>query len=548
MELGKEDLVEELKSVLAKRYDSIEDFFDCDMKNLPDFSKLKDLRKSALRIKSAIDKGQKIAVFGDYDADGCTSCAVILGFFKLIQYENIICYQPSRFVEGYGIHESNVLKAKEDGVDVLITVDCGITGDLASKKARELGIDLIITDHHSDSSKELPTAFSVVNPKRRDQGEIGELTHLAGCGVAFVLCLEIKEVLEVEDSIAHLLEFVAIGTIGDRVLLCPMNLKFVRLGLHFLRESKHDALNYYFRDKDPRLLSSDDISFGLAPLINAKGRLGSPDLALKFLMAKEGEAKKILPELVENNLSRKGIQWRGLISALESIEAQDLKSDILVCYSPDLHEGVVGLIASRLVDLFSRPAIVLTDSTKAGVIKGSGRSIEGFSLHGALLTINEHFLTFGGHKMALGLSFQNSEFDSIKDKIAKISVSAKLEKSADIEIESFSSLTRDFFNFQRKMEPFGQGNPRPLFAIRGTVQSIKKMKDKHLKLSVVDESGNIRELLLFNYLLGEGLLSKVKRPDESELLNQSFLFHFSANLTSFRGRVSPSLIVDHLEP
>ena len=233
-----------IKSLFLKRglnQNQQEEFLSWDLKSLPELTDLQDITKAAQRIKKSMSYGKKIGVYGDYDVDGTTSCALFWQFFKSLNYENVVLIQPSRFVEGYGLHKSSIDDALSQDIDLLITVDCGITNTEAALYSKEKGLDLIITDHHTDACEAMPEAYAIVNPNRRDEPENSPLKTLAGVGVAFCVCLEVKNLLESEGkvcpSLYPLLEYVAIGTICDLAKLTPVNLKLVRHGLKKVKES-----------------------------------------------------------------------------------------------------------------------------------------------------------------------------------------------------------------------------------------------------------------------------------------------------------------------
>ena len=265
-----------LVELLKKRgIEDINEFLCSNLNKLPDLTKLLDLQKASQRIIEAIDKKEKIAVYGDYDVDGTTSCALLFHFFKLINID-IDCIQPSRFIEGYGIHPPTIDQAIEENIKVLITVDCGISNNETADYAKEKGIDLIITDHHKDAREEMPKAYAIINPNRRDEDLNSHRTALAGVGVAFALSLQIKNDLKVKGietpSIYPLLQFVAIGTICDMAYLNPMNLKLTRHGLAQIPQTKYAGIKCFFppEERASGNIPSDKISFNVGPMINSK--------------------------------------------------------------------------------------------------------------------------------------------------------------------------------------------------------------------------------------------------------------------------------------
>nr|MBP9675061.1 DHH family phosphoesterase [Bacteriovoracaceae bacterium] len=256
----------------------VTNLFSWNLQELPELCALKDLEKSSQRIIKALEQNEKIGIYGDYDVDGTTSCALFYHFFQMLNVTPYL-FQPSRFVEGYGLHVSSIEHALEKEIKILITVDCGISSHEAAFFAKDKNIDLIITDHHTDGALEIPVAFAVVNPNRQDEDKNSPLKALAGVGVAFALCVQIKKDLEKKGktipSLYPLLQFVAIGTICDMAPLTPLNLKLVRHGLKQIPKSSYQGILSFFppEEREVDVMSSEKISFNVGPLINSKGRI-----------------------------------------------------------------------------------------------------------------------------------------------------------------------------------------------------------------------------------------------------------------------------------
>lgn len=474
-------------------------FFDDNLRNLPDFSTLLDIELAAKRVIEAVDKNQKIGLFGDYDADGTTSVALFYHFLKMLGVE-AVTYQPSRFIEGYGLHKSSIETALADKVDLLITFDCGIMNHASAEFAKEVDLDLIITDHHNDGSKEKPCAYAVVNPNRTDQPE-SELKKLAGVGVSFALAHEVKRLLGREmPSIYPLLQFAAIGTVGDMVPLNPMNLKIVRHGLKQFPKSDYPAIKAFFKMSDFPEATSEFIGFKVAPLINAKGRLEGPEEALNLLKAStDKEAISLLAKLQATNEERKKVQSSNAIIARNKIKKHKFQDHrILVLFNAGFHQGVIGLVASTMVKELKRPAIVMTkDEGKPGILKASVRTVGHFDIFNFLNSLDFPFVTFGGHKKAAGFSIKEEDLVKFQECVAK--ASEKLVILAD-EIKGIKvdckELDMHLAVAQRELEPFGEGNPRPLFEIEGVVEKAQTLKEKHLRIYL---EGHATPFLLFNY-------------------------------------------------
>lgn len=553
-----------LRKVLEKRGyktpEEIQSFLSWNLRELTPLTELKDLKKAANRIIEALDKKETIGIYGDYDVDGTTSCALLYQFFQLINHE-VKLYQPSRFVEGYGIHPSSIETAIADGVRVLITVDCGISNNETAEYALQRDIDLIITDHHKDAKPEMPQAFAIVNPNRRDEDLNSELTSLAGVGVGFALALEIKNHLDNRGdqtpSIYPLLQYVAIGTICDLARLTPTNLKLVRHGLKQIINTQYPGVECFFNDEDrtgPFILS-EKISFYVGPLINSKGRLDHPEKALKLLIAKNHkDAFENYAQLETSNKERKFIQNEVYTHARDMVVKQMTSDDqkISVVYSPEFHEGVIGIVASKLVETFMIPAIVFTDSEEKGVIKASARSAGTLNLFDALKSCEDLFIKFGGHKAAAGLSMSAENLDEFKRRINDyLSPIPEIERTVqdfyDIEIQ-FQDITPALAKGLEKLEPFGMGNERPKFLMRDAkIESFQILKDVHVKWTFTHKANPSHKIqgISFNYI------GKWGRPHPEELFEaqrrDDLKVYFQVGVNRFRGNEILQLMVDRIE-
>jgi single-stranded-DNA-specific exonuclease len=488
-----------IKDHVSVSIPDVEAYVSNDLKTLPNFSDLIDIDKATDRIIQAINSNQKIGVYGDYDVDGATSVATMFHFFNLVGFKNVVTYQPNRFVEGYGLHKSSIEQALKDGVELLITVDCGIMNHEASKYAKEMKLDLIITDHHKDNAElELPCALAVVNPNRSDQKE-SELKNLSGAGVAFAICHELRKKLNVTESIYPLLQFVAMSTIADMVKLCPMNAKFIRHGLSQFRQSKFVGIQELTRLTEAPI-DEDFIGFTVGPMINAKGRLESPQDALRILISdNEIEVIGLIEKLKTTNEERKKVQQANSIIVRNKIKKDKIdQHNVMVVFNKNLHQGVVGLLASDVMKRHQKPAIVLTkDSQKEGVVKGSARSLGSFDIFGFLSKLDFEFLSFGGHKKAGGLSFKEEKLQEFIDKVntASAPLTITLDENDFIPIEA-RMLDLELVGAIRAFAPYGMGNPRPSLSIEGNLSNTMVMKDKHLKIWF---DGIRTPIILFNY-------------------------------------------------
>ncbi|MBF0315949.1 MAG: single-stranded-DNA-specific exonuclease RecJ [Oligoflexia bacterium] len=486
-----------------KSKEELEQFLSWNLSDLPKLDNLKDLEKASRRVIQAMEQGERIGIYGDYDVDGTTACALLYHFFTSKEI-GLVCelFQPDRFGEGYGLHCSSIDKAIDKGVHLLITVDCGITNHDAAKYALTRGLDLIITDHHTDAEEAkgsvgaLPAAIAVVNPCRRDEDGNSPLRVLAGVGVAFVLCLRIKKDLEELygkklPSIYPLLPWVAIGQLCDLVRLTPLNLRLIRHGLKQLKDgSVFVGLRPFFSDSEEfacgPLVSGDKIVFDVGPLLNSPGRLSHASEALKMLVTQsDAEAMYCYQHLLASNKKRKDLQQQvfeeARKQALNDLE-REKKLGIHVVYAPHWHQGVLGIVANKLVETFAIPAIVLTNSEESGVIKGSVRSAGGLNIYSILKSISHHFTKFGGHPAAAGLSMPKANFQKfyadLKDIFSKIPPEefTNTLDYYDVDVD-FNEINLALLTQMQYLGPWGIGNERPIFKMA----SVKLQHFSHLR-------------------------------------------------------------------
>ncbi len=550
-------LVENLLIKRGHDKDNLEDFFSWDLKSIPDLYQLIDLEKSAKRIINAINNNEKIGIYGDYDVDGTTSCALLYHFFQMLNINVDLC-QPSRFIEGYGIHPSSIEDAIAKNIKVLITVDCGISNVETAEYAKERDIDLIITDHHKDAREKMPDAYAIVNPNRRDEPQDSPLTKLAGVGVAFCLCLKIKEILEDENkqvpSIYPLLQYVAIGTICDLAHLNNLNLRLTRHGLRQIKNTDYPGINVFFNDQDRSapFISSEKISFYVGPLINSKGRLDHPEKALNLLTSSDHkQAYAFYNDLETCNRERKEIQHEVFQEAKEQV-LKNIKNDnnlINIVYAPHWHEGVIGIVASKLVETFQIPAIVLTGTEDKNTIKGSCRSAGELDLFKALDQCKDLFTKFGGHKAAAGLSMPLENLPAFKIQMDEyLSLIPEVERTTqdtyDTEIE-FHQINKNLLKQLEMMEPFGMGNPRPVFRMKDCIiESYTLLKDVHVKWFITHKDNPNRKItgISFNYI-GKWNCMHPKQIMERQTTDPLTL-QFQIGINRFRGNEIIQLMVD----
>lgn len=473
---------------------------------------LPDMKKAVDRIIKAIATKEKVVIFGDYDVDGITSVTVLKKFLKERGLETGY-YIPNRLEEGYGLNQNAIEKIKEEKYTLMITVDCGISSINEIEECNKLGIQTIITDHHEQAEK-IPNAYAVVDAKRKDNQY--PFRELAGVGVVFKLIQAISKELGLEDKeYLKYLDIVAIGTISDIVPLVDENRVIAKLGLRLIEITRNIGLKELINTLGYSKIDSNTISFGVAPRINACGRMGHQEEALKlFLTDNIVEAKDITRNLNKYNTERQEKEKEILRQALEELENEDLENKSTIVLGGDnWYHGVIGIVASKITESFFKPTILIDFEDGEG--KGSGRSIPGFDLHEALNYSSEHLEKFGGHAMAVGLTIKKEEFENFKSKFEEI---AKIKNVKQIQpiIKIDSQITRKDFNFEtikeiKKLEPFGEKNERPKFLYKNLkINSIRALSEgKHLKLTLKDDNFMIDAIgfnlgnLVSEFLIGD---------------------------------------------
>ena len=523
-------------------------FLSWDLRPIPELlGQLQDLDKASQRIFKALKEGQAIGIYGDYDVDGTTSCALFHRFFQNLK-AHVSLYQPNRLEEGYGLHLHSIDRAVKDEVQLLITVDCGITNTEAAMHAHEQGLDLIITDHHKDGAPEMPQAFAVVNPNRRDETCDPELRTLAGVGVAFALCVRVRELLLADGhpcpTLYPLLPFVAIGTICDMVKLSPTNLKLVRHGLKAIKTTNYEGLKKCFppQQRNQENISSEYLSFQVGPLINSKGRLDHPEKALQLLITDDGDlAFQTFNHLKLCNQQRKEIQAQVFEEARDQILSQIYSGDltIAIAHGRGWHEGVIGIVASKLVETFKVPAIVLCESNKEqGMLKGSARTAGEYNIYEGLSGCSDLFTKFGGHRAAAGLSLPQENLEEFKSRMLQHlkAIPLNLRRVADyFDLNlSVEEISPELALGLELMEPFGPENPRPIFQMRDAVlESFQILKDVHVRWTFCSPNGQKKFQGISFFFIGRwGAASPqelMKKRDEG------LTVQFTLGFNNFRG-------------
>lgn len=486
-------------------FEDAKQFFRPSLNELYDPFLMKDMDRASERLSLAIRSNEKVLVYGDYDVDGTTATAIVYNFLK--EFGVVVDYYiPHRFKEGYGINPEGVQYAYEMGAQVIVSVDCGITAIEEAEEIKALGMDLIICDHHTVGAT-LPNAYAVLDPKREDCSY--PFDGLSGAGVGFKLVQATLARLGLPAKIAYdYLDLLAVSIASDIVPIIDENRILMRAGLDRLRTNPRvgiQALMDHIRVPQAEL-DTKKIVFSIGPRINAAGRMGDASTAVKLLIAKdEPEAKLMARELESINAKRRNTDITTMNEAVEQIEEQ-LNMDrisALVLFNPDWHLGVIGIVASRLVDLYHRPTIMLSEVD--GKIKGSARSIRGFNIYEAILECDDLLEQFGGHEYAAGLTLKNGVLKEFRKRMNSKAVeelsgsSFEAELLVDAEI-NLSEIDGKFWKLLHQFQPFGPGNTKPLFASRGLskvgVPTI--VGNGHLKLRLKQEDSPIFDAIGFN--------------------------------------------------
>ena len=427
---------------------------------------LKDMDKAAARITRAVDNMEKIAVYGDYDADGVTSTAMLYSYLET-RGADVIFYIPQR--EGYGMNIGAVEYLKEQGVTLIVTVDNGISSVQEVARANELGIDVVVTDHHRPQEI-LPDAVAVVDAYRPD--DTSPYKHFSGVGIAFKLLMALEDGAgDVEDLLEAYSDLAAIGTIGDIVPLTGENRTLIRAGLERLSQSDRPGVQALLENAGiaGKVLTSTNVAFTLVPRINATGRMGAPERAVRLLISGyEEEAEVLSEEICADNEERRRVEAEIAEAAFADIEAKGyMKDRVVVVDGENWHHGVIGIVASRVTERCGKPCMIISrGETEA---KGSGRSIEGFSLFEAICACGDLLIKFGGHPMAAGITLKPENIEAFRKRINRyaaehfpqmptqtVTLDCKLNPAA-LSVSMAQSLTQ--------LEPFGNGNPQPVFGL-----------------------------------------------------------------------------------
>lgn len=471
-----------------------------------------DMGMAVNRIIEAINNKEKTIIYGDYDVDGITSITVLKKFLNERGLD-VDYYIPNRLEEGYGLNKEAIEEIAKKGYKLMITVDCGISGVEEVELANSLGIETIITDHH-EQLYVLPNAYAIINPKRRDNTY--PFRGLAGVGVVFKVIQAISMKLNLDEKeYLKYLDIVCIGTISDIVPLVDENRVIAKLGLMLVKCTKNVGLKELIQESGYKTIDSGMVSFGIAPRINACGRMGKQEEALElFLTDNPEKAKTITKRLNEYNTQRQETEKQIFEQAISELEKENLeeKSSIVLA-GENWHHGVIGIVASRITEKFFKPTILICIEDDIG--KGSGRSVPGFDLHEALAQSSKYLEKYGGHEMAVGLSLKKENIQEFKNHFEEYAKSKGVKDIVPI-INVDSEITKKDINKAtveqiKLLEPFGEQNKQPLLIYKNLkIASIRALSEgKHLKLMLKDENEIINAIgfnlgeLSEEYLIGD---------------------------------------------
>ena len=520
----KNDLISTLVANRGINEDEVESFLKPDIKGFYSPFDLPNMDKAASRIIDAINKKENILIFGDYDVDGMTSTTVL---YKYLTERglNPKYYIPNKIDEGYGLSvESidNILDEYkgENKINLIITVDCGITSLEEVEYAKENGLDIIITDHH-EPLEELPDAIAVVDPKIESNLNKAKFRELAGVGVAFKLIVGISEKLNLDqNSYLKYLDIVALGTISDIVPMLSENRIIQKNGLEMFKKSSNPAISLLY-NKYINEFNESTISFQIAPRINASGRLGKEEVAMKFLLSKtESEAEKYFNILDEINEERKLLSNKIYDEAVFEIKENNLQDkSIIILVNKEWHSGVTGIVASKIVDQFKRPTIVF--SIEDGVAKGSGRTIPGVNIYNLVKTADELLLEFGGHEKAVGLSLEEDKISKLKEILEEKICEKPLEMIVEYDYEiDFRTITYDTLKEIEEISPFGEKNAKPDFLFRNVEVTSINVYGSMLKLGLRQNGINLIGIGFGLGLKQEDLKTKLNIGDKIYLIGK----------------------------
>lgn len=524
---------------------AINDFLNPSLAQLHQPKQLPDLEKAVSRIIQAVDKKESVLIYGDYDVDGVTSTSLLFRTLRTLG-ANVSFYIPHRQKEGYGLSETGILYAKSQGFTLIISVDCGTTDFVEIDQANKLGIDVIVCDHH-ETNEILPDAYAIINPKRVDS--VYPFSELSGVGVVFKLAWALFAAFNhPKESVTEHLDLVSLGTIADIVPLIDENRVLAKFGLRQMARTTNIGLQSLLKvtGLSKKEIKPYDIGFIIGPRINASGRLSSAEKVVRLLITNDkSEADIIAQEITQENILRQNLEMEILNDAVKMIDERDIaKNKILVLGSENWHEGVVGIVASRIVDKYFRPTILL--SIKKDRAKGSGRSIPGFNIYQALKYCQDYLTGFGGHKYACGVLLDKDNIEAFSQKMQEYAeenlYSDLTQRKLHIDVKlSLHEITDNLLDIIKQFEPFGQDNPCPTFMTVGLeIVGFPRVVGKdHLKFKVRENKDIVLEAIAFGR---SGEILNLEKGKEDHL---DIAYTFDEH--SFAGKTKLQLVIKDLK-
>ena len=481
-----------------------DDFLHPKYENSIDPFTLYDMDKAIARIKEAIKNQEKVLIYGDYDVDGVTASTVMEQTLTLagMQLKNIEIMLPDRFADGYGMSPKLITRAKDHSITLVITVDCGSHNHDIIDELNKLHIDTIVTDHHETSDK-MPEAIAVINPHRKDH-PTASLQHLAGVGVAFKFAEAlVNQNLIPKGQEKWLLDLVLLGTICDSMLLDGDNRRLSYYGVKVLTKTRRPGLQELMRRAGVKNVNAESIGFQIGPRLNAAGRLDTAELSLNLLRAESPIAAAPLAEKLEQLNKKRKIEQ---LSATKEIEQRGVSEDPVIIETGHWHEGILGIVAGRLLEQYHRPAFVLTELDNS-IFKGSGRSFGDFNLANALDYAKDSIISGGGHAGAAGVKVEGKHLYQFREQINEYYRSLHLanqedylKQHADLDLNDFSELNLNLLEELKQLEPYGPGNEEPIFRLKNVdLTSVTRMgaERNHLRLDLRDKNGKYLKLVAF---------------------------------------------------
>lgn len=548
---GNSSIDKEIEQILYNRgiesKDEVEFFINGTLENLMSPSDLSDVDKGVERILKAKENKETIWIYGDYDVDGITSTSLCYLALKELEI-NVKYYIPLRD-EGYGLNKDALNYIKEEGGNLIITVDCGISSISEVEHCNALGMDMIITDHH-EINNGLPPAHAIINPKREDNKN--SYKYFAGVGTAFMLLLALYKKLDKKNEIYKYLDIVAIGTIADIVPLKGENRLLVKRGLELLKSSKWQGLNMLmkrlFENPIDKKFDTYDVGFIIAPIFNAAGRLEDAKMAVELFVSNcHITCDKLIYELINKNSERKEIQEEILKKAIDKIENEKLdENSVIVVAEKKFHHGVIGIVASKILDRYYKPTIIMEIKPLEGIATASCRSTEAFNMVEALNSMRDIFIKYGGHAGAAGFSIAIENIEEFSKRINEYAVenlnSEDTKKPIKIDCElSMIKISFDLMDKLSLLEPYGFGNASPMFAIRNckytNFRAIGKEKN-HLMMDLIKNGVEMKNCVWFN---SEDML-------ETILNNKEIDIAFKLKMETYKDKYQYKIFIEDIKP